>query len=139
MAMIEKPEWWSICENAELCERFREVAKSFTRNPELREDLYQEAWLAICEYLSGIGPVIETYKGGAAAGVNKFLSRDQHDIEFYFKIGSRAMDRLRKKEAAYRDQFKPWIKTAAYHRVRRRFIKIKKRKSECKKTGCLVS
>jgi len=134
-----KPEWWAICENVELCERFREVAKSFTRNPELREDLYQEAWLAVCEYLSGIRPVSAVYKGGAAAGVDEFLSRDQHDTGFYFKIGCRAMDRLRKKEANYRDRFKPWIKTASYHRIRRRFIKIKKRKTECKKIGVLAS
>jgi len=126
--MIEKPAWWNVCEDAELHKRFQEIANSFTRNPELREDLYQEAWLAVCEYLSGIKPASEVYKGGAAAGVDEFLSRDQHNAEFYFKVGCRAMDKLRKKEARHRELFKPWTGSASYQRVRRRFIRLKKKK-----------
>jgi len=134
-----KPDWYKICENPTLQRRFREVAHGFTKNPELREDLYQEAWLAVCEYLSGIKPVSEVYKGGAAAGVDEFLSRDQHSLDFYEDIGYRAMDKLRKKETRHRELFKPWAKTASYHRVRRKFIKIKKRRIECKKTGVFAS
>lgn len=124
---MKKPEWWKICESPELEERFCEIAKSFTRNPELQEDLVQEAWLAVCEYLSGIKPASEVYKGGAAAGVDEFQSRDQHTLKFYEKIGYRAMDRLRKKEARHRELFKPWVGSAEYQRVRRRFLK----KREC--------
>ena len=122
-----KPEWYAICENSELQERFRELAQSFTHNPELREDLEQEAWLAVCEYLSGIKPASLTYKGGAAAGIDEFLARDKRTLGFYEKIGYRAMDKLRKKEAKQRELFKPWSRTATYRRVKRTFIRIKKK------------
>ena len=90
-----KPEWYKICESPELHARFRELACSFTRNPELREDLYQEAWLAVCEYLSGIQPPSEGYKGGTAPGGEEFLvrglwigcAREKNDIESFSNRG----------------------------------------------------
>jgi len=113
-----KPEWWRICEDPELKQFFREMAQTKTHVPELQEDLRQEAWLAICEYLSGIKP---------PAGHD--VVRDQKRLEYYKNIGYRAMDRLRKREEKYRELFRPWIGSAHYHRIRRR-VKFKKKRKK---------
>ena len=115
-----KPEWWRICEDAELDQFFREMARTKTHIPELREDMRQEAWLAICEYLSGIKP---------RAGTD-IDARNQKSLEYYKNIGYRAIDRLRKREEKHRELFKPWIGSAHYQRTRRRKFK-KKRKKIC--------
>ena len=115
-----KPEWWRICEDPELNQFFRKMARTKTHVPELQEDLRQEAWLAICEYLSGIKP---------PAGQGEV--RDQKSLEYYKNIGYRAMDRLRKREEKYRELFKPWIGSAHYQRTRWKRKFKKKRKKTC--------
>ena len=117
-----KPEWWRICEDPELNQFFREMARTKTHVPELQEDLCQEAWLAVCEYLSGIKP-----PAGKDAD-----ARNQKSLEYYKNIGYRAMDRLRKREERYRELFKPWIKSPHYERERRKRIRIRKKKKLCK-------
>jgi hypothetical protein len=112
-----KPDWWRICENQELEGFFCEMARTKTRIPELQDDLRQEAWLAVCEYLSGIKP---------PAGTDD--ARTQKSLEYYKNIGYRAMDRLRKREEKYRELFKPWIGSAHYQRSRR--MKFKKRRKK---------
>ena len=116
-----KPEWWEILENPELYSYFQEMAQTKTHIPELREDLVQEAWLAICEYVSGIKP---------SAG-KAFNARDQKTLEYYKNIGYQAMDKCRKREERYRNLFKPWIGSAHYQRTCRRIKFKKKRKKIC--------
>lgn len=119
--MVEKPEWWRICEDPELDAFFCEMAQTKTRIPELQEDLRQEAWLAICEYLAGIKPPM-----------GHDDARDKKSLEYYKNIGYRAMDKLRKREERYREIFKPWVGSAHYQRTRRRLRFKKKRKKICK-------
>ena len=112
-----KPEWYKICEDPELCSYFQEMARTKTHVPELREDLVQEAWLAICEYLSGIKPPA----GKTSRG------RDQKTLEYYKNIGYQAMDKYRKREERYRELFKPWIGSAHYQKERRKRRRFKKK------------
>jgi hypothetical protein len=71
--------------------------------------------------------------------VDEFVARDQKDLEFYEKIGYRAMNCYRMKEARHRELFKPWIGSASYQRVRRCVIKLKKRGSREKNRGLLLA
>ena len=67
-------------------------AKNFSRNPELQEDLLQEAWLRICEQPAG---------------------RDTH---YYIREGYRAMDNAYRKELRMRRLGKNAVKCQMYRR-----------------------
>lgn len=102
--MIEKPEWYQLCENVELKQHFLDLSRGFTRNPELREDLYQEAWL-------GIGEYFKDHPGGKT-------------LEFYKKLGFRWMNKYYMKEYRSRNICRPWVHSASYYRVQRKLKKI---------------
>ena len=87
--MIEKPEWQLLCENPILRQYFLDLSKGMTRNPELQEDLYQEAWLRIGEYL-------DKHPGGKT-------------LEFYQKGGKRAM------RAYYMREWRYWKRFGDYY------------------------
>ena len=74
-------------------------AKNFSRNPELQEDLLQEAWLRICEKPAG------------------------RDIKFYIHQGYCAMDNAYRKELRYR-KIKAQSKRANIYRVRKKIKKM---------------
>ena len=67
-------------------------AKNFSRNPELQEDLLQEAWLRICEKPAG------------------------RDIKYYIHQGYCAMDNAYRKELRMRRIGKNAIKCQMYRR-----------------------
>lgn len=77
MSALEKPYWYSLCENTELKDYFLRLAHSFSRNDAFREDLYQQAWCSI---------------GCCSEGCT---------IEYYKRMGRRAMDALYHKQRRY--------------------------------------
>jgi len=119
---LEKPEWYKLYENQALKQHFIDFARNRTSCAHIQQDLVQEAWLRIGEFLAGLDPFAEIFlKCNYSTSVGEYYSREQKDLDFYRKLGEKAID------AAYHREWRQWDKAAKLRGLKDRDYRTRKK------------
>jgi len=130
--VVQKPAWWEICINPDLQQFIIKMSQAFTKNWVIQEDLQQEAWLKICEFLGGLDARVKGNTGRCvAASADELLRRGRYDLGTYYRIADKAMDAL------YHREWRHWEKTrklmnrlqSRQSRVRKKFNVLKRKRT----------
>jgi hypothetical protein len=128
---LEKPEWYELYENPLLNRYFVEFASNRTSYQYIQKDLVQEAWLRIGEFLAGWDPFAELsgQKANYSTSVDEFYRREQKSLDFYRKLGEKAIN------AAYMREWRQWDKGRKLRGLKDRDYRLRKKFKECASRG----
>jgi len=120
---LEKPEWWKVCESQDLKRFIVEMSRTFTQNIVIQEDLQQEAWLKICEFLGGLDARAEGNTGSCVStSADGLFIRNNCAWDVYMRIAFKAMDAL------YHREWRQWEKNRKLmNRLQKRQSRIRKK------------